>query len=47
MSNLSTDLGKTGNAVVIKQGQTADDADGAYPEAPVVGRSQSVRDLSN
>lgn len=35
-----------GTAPIIRQGHTADDADGAYPDAPIVGRPTAVRDLN-
>lgn len=35
---------KTGNAPVIKMGQTADNADGVWPDAEIIGRTHPAHD---
>lgn len=36
---------KTGNAPIIRMGQTADNADGVWPDATVIGREYPCHDL--
>lgn len=44
--NTSPIKSNTGDAEIKRKGQTADGADGAIPDATIVGRDKEPRDLN-